>query len=77
MVPGQKPDDPLYLPVLKRLRQTLQEPALLYLGDSKMSALATRADIVAHDDFYLVPLAEVGEVPQLSKRQMHREGSRW
>ncbi len=35
------------------------------MGDSKMSALATRADILAHGDFYLVPLAKVGEVPQL------------
>lgn len=65
VVSGEKADDPLYRPVLQRLRQTLQEPGLLYLGDSKMGALATRADIVAHDDFYLVPLAEVGEVPQL------------
>ena len=65
MVSGEHADDPLYQPVLRRLRQTLQEPGLLYLGDSKMSALVTRADIVANDDFYLVPLAEVGEVPQL------------
>jgi transposase len=65
VVSGEKADDPLYRPLLQRLRQTLQEPGLLYLGDSKMGALATRADIVAHDDFYLVPLAEVGEVPQL------------
>jgi transposase len=65
VVSGQKADDPLYLPVLQRLRQTLQEPGLLYMGDSKMSALVTRADVVAHGDFYLVPLAEVGKVPQL------------
>lgn len=65
VVEGQKADDPLYLPVLQRLRQTLQRPGLLYLGDSKMSALATRADLVAHGDHYLVPLAEVGEVPRL------------
>lgn len=65
VVPGQKADDPLYLPVLKRLRQSLQEPGLLYMGDSKMSSLSVRADIVFHGDFYLVPLAEVGEVPQL------------
>jgi len=65
VVSGEQADDPLYQPVLQRLRQTLQEPGLLYMGDSKMSALATRADIVAADDYYLVPLAEVGEVPQL------------
>jgi transposase len=62
---GQKADPPLYLPVLERLRKTLKQPGLLYLGDSKMSALAIRADIVSEGDFYLVPLAEVGEVPKL------------
>jgi len=65
VVSGERADDPLYVPVLQRLRQTLQEPGLLYLGDCKMSALATRADIVAHHDYYLVPLSEVGEVPTL------------
>ena len=65
VVSGEQADDPLYQPVLRRLRQALQEPGLLYMGDSKMSALATRADIGAADDYYLVPLAEVGEVPQL------------
>jgi transposase len=48
VVSGEKADDPLYRPVLQRLRQTLQESGLLYLGDSKMGALATRADIVGH-----------------------------
>ena len=65
IVSGERADDPLYVPVLQRLRQSLQEPGLLYLGDCKMSSLATRADIEAHHDYYLVPLSEVGEVPAL------------
>jgi len=65
VVSGQKADDPLYLPVLNRLRNTLQQSGLLYMGDSKMGARSTRADIDAHDDFYLVPLAKVGEVKEL------------
>jgi transposase len=65
VVSGQRADDPLYQPILHRLRKTLHQPGLLYLGDSKMSAIATRADIVAHGDYYLVPLAQVGEVPAL------------
>jgi transposase len=65
VVPGQNADDPLYVPVIQRLRNTLKESGLLYLGDSKMGALSTRADIVAHGDFYLVPLAKVGETKQL------------
>jgi transposase len=62
---GERGEDPLYLPILARMRQTLKQPGLLYLGDSKMSAIATRADIVAHRDFYLMPLTKVGEIPQL------------
>lgn len=65
VVSGERADDPLYVPLLQHLRQTLQEPGLLYIGDCKMSALATRADIVVHNDYYLVPLAEVGKVPVL------------
>lgn len=65
VVSGQKADAPLYLPVLERLRKTVLQPGLLYMGDSKMGAIATRTDIVAHSDFYLLPLSEVGEVPQL------------
>lgn len=65
VVSGQNADAPLYSPILERVRQTMQESGLLYMGDSKMSALATRSDIVAHGDFYLIPLAKVGEVPQL------------
>jgi hypothetical protein len=58
VVSGQHADDPLYQPLLARMRQILQQPGLLYLGDSKMSAIASRADIVAAGDFYFVPLAE-------------------
>jgi len=65
VVKGQSADDPLYQPILEGMRHTLQEAGLLYMGDSKMSALSTRADMVAHGDFYLVPLALVGEVPHL------------
>jgi transposase len=57
MVKGNCAEDPLYQPILARVRQILNQPGLLYLGDSKMSAIATRADIVAHGDDYLVPLA--------------------
>ena len=65
VVSGQKADDRLYAPVLERLRNTLQQSGLLYLGDSKMGAKNTRADIAQHGDFYLVPLAKVGEIKQL------------
>ena len=65
IVSGERGEDPLYIPILARMRQTLKQPGLLYLGDSKMSAIATRADIVAAGDFYLMPLTQVGEIPEL------------
>jgi transposase len=61
IVPGNSADDPLYLPLLTRVRAQLQRKGLLYTGDCKMAAIATRADIVAHDDFYLVPLPHTGD----------------
>lgn len=62
--PGQAADDPLYLPLLRRVRQMVGRSGLLYVGDSKMAALATRAEIVAHGDFYLMPLPLTGETAQ-------------
>ena len=62
---GHKADDPLYLPMLRRVRQTVSKSGsgsgLLYVGDSKMAAVETRADIVAHGDYYLMPLPLTGE----------------
>lgn len=57
---GQRADDDLYLPLMDRVRQQLQRTGLLYLGDCKMAAAATRADIVAHQDYYLTVLPRTG-----------------
>src|SRR5207248_8685272 len=59
--PGQRADDPCYLPLIERVRQTLGEPGLLWVGDCKMAALGIRAAIVAHGDYYLMPLPRSGE----------------
>jgi transposase len=59
--PGQSADDPLYTPLIQRVRGIVDRTGLLYAGDGKMAALATRAEIAAHDDFYLVPLPLTGE----------------
>jgi transposase len=64
IVPGNHADDPLYLPLIARVRAQLRRSGLLYTGDCKMAALATRADIVDHDDYYLVPLPHTGETQQ-------------
>ena len=61
IVPGQSADDPLYLPLIRRVRQQLRQHGLLYTGDCKMSALATRAELVAEKDYYLMPLPRTGD----------------
>jgi len=61
LVPGNAADDPLYLPLIRRVRQQLRQHGLLYTGDCKMSALATRAELVAEKDYYLMPLPRTGD----------------
>jgi transposase len=58
VVPGQRADDPLYIPAITRVREGLGRCGLLYVGDCKMSALETRACIHAGGDYYLCPLSE-------------------
>ncbi|MCP4536411.1 MAG: DUF4277 domain-containing protein [Chloroflexi bacterium] len=60
---GNEGDDPLYVPVYRRMRETLGKVGLLYIGDSKMGAIETRAIIANGHDFYLMPLAMVGQTP--------------
>ena len=59
--PGQCADDPLYTPLIQRVRGMLGHRGLLYAGDCKMAALATRAEIAAHQDYYVMPLPLTGE----------------
>src|SRR5262249_46506477 len=60
--PGNAADDPLYLPLYRRVRTLLERTGLLYVGDCKMAALETRAAIAAAEDFYLTRLPLTGEV---------------
>jgi transposase len=53
---GERADDPLYLPAIARVRAAVGRPGLLYVGDCKLAALATRAGIAAAGDAYLCPL---------------------
>ncbi len=55
---GEKADDPLSVPEIDRVRQTLQRRGLLYVGDSKMAALATRIHVAGGGDYYLCPLPQ-------------------
>lgn len=65
VVAGNRADDPLYVPVSQRIKEIVPEQGLLVVGDSKMSALPTRAAIVAGGDHYLTPLAHQKDEPDL------------
>ena len=56
-VSGEKADDSLYVPVYERIHSILNRSGVLYIGDSKMGSLETRATIVRDNNFYLMPLS--------------------
>jgi transposase len=58
VLPGQRADDPLYVPALTRVRDRLERRGLLYGGDGTMGAVETRAFLQAGGDFYLGPWSE-------------------
>jgi transposase len=58
VVPGNATDDPLYVPVIQAVQQSLGLGGRTYVGDCKMAALATRAYVAAGADWYLCPLSE-------------------
>jgi transposase len=72
VVSGAESDDTQYIPVYERIRKTLQKSGLLYVGDSKMGALESRATIAANQDFYLMPLAMIGDTPDLLDGELKR-----
>jgi transposase len=57
VVAGNTADDPLSLPEIAKVRQIAGVPGLTSVGDCKMAAIGTRAEIVAHRDDYLCPLS--------------------
>ena len=59
VVSGNTADDPLYLPQIKQAQAQLGCGGKTYIGDSKMGALATRAYLAAHGDYYLHPMSQV------------------
>jgi transposase len=61
VVSGEQADDGLYVPIIERMLHILTQAGVLFVGDSKMSALATRAYIHGRGHYYLAPLALVGD----------------
>jgi transposase len=58
VVPGNSTDDPLYIPAIGAVQQSIGAGGRTHVGDCKMAALATRAFVAATGDFYLCPLSE-------------------
>jgi transposase len=65
VVAGNDADDGLYAPAIVHSRQVVGRGGRLYIGDTKMGALATRAFVQAGEDYYLMPLARTGKIPEL------------
>ncbi len=63
--PGNRADDPLYVPSYQRAKKVLGRNGVLVVGDSKMSALTSRGTMVAGQDYYLTPLADQKDEPDL------------
>ena len=61
VVAGDVADDKLYLPAVDQVLQIITGIELLFVGDSKMSALAIREHIHRLQHHYLCPLAQTGE----------------
>ena len=59
IVSGERADDPLYVPEIRKVQAQLAQPGVLYVGDCKMAALETRAYIAGSSDHYLCPLSAV------------------
>lgn len=65
IVAGNVADDPLYGPSYQRAKEVLRRTGVLVIGDSKMSALGIRGQIVTGHDYYLTPLAWLKDEPTL------------
>jgi transposase len=61
VVAGNIADDKLYIPAIDRVLQIIDGIYLLFVGDSKMSALAIRVHIHQLHHHYLCPLAQTGD----------------
>ena len=59
VVAGNTADDPLYIPAIRAVRESLGKGGRTYVGDCKMAALNTRAFVASGGDFYLCPLSQL------------------
>src|SRR2546428_1688843 len=64
---GERADDGLYIPIMERIRRGVNKSGLLFVGDCKMSAFATRTHVARCHDFYLSPLPLTGATAEAMK----------
>jgi transposase len=57
VINGKSADEPLYVPAIKRVQESVGRGGKLYVGDAKMGAVSTRACLASSSDFYLCPLS--------------------
>jgi len=62
---GERADDGLYIPLIKRLEAGMSHTGLLCVGDGKMSALGTRAYVVGRPHMSLSPLPCTGATAEV------------
>jgi transposase len=60
---GKSADEPLYVPAIKRVQESVGQGGKLYVGDAKMGAVSTRAYLASSGDYYLCPLSG-SQMPQ-------------
>ena len=65
VVSGNTADDGLYKPAIESVQACLQQKEVIYVGDSKMEALETRAHCAQTGDYYLHPLSQKGKQSDL------------
>jgi transposase len=61
VVAGNRADDQLYSPVIRRINRMLKKTGLLYVGDCKLGSWENRWDIKVLQGHYLCPLPHTGE----------------
>lgn len=59
IVSGERADDPLSIPCIERVQQSVGRRGLLFVGACKMAAQDTRAFMALAGDSYLCPLPQV------------------
>ncbi len=67
VVSGERADDGLYRPLIKKMNEYLRNDAVLYAGDCKMGAFETRLYIKSIEKHYLCPLPMTGNTAKQMK----------